>query len=166
MPIGIPRTSLHVFDLPSDFNDITYRGIDIMPDRCVQCHQVHPGVEVDLLRIKHPTSPFGVEAPLWTLIRQQYCHTCYRQAEQEQHRQQLAKLWMALLPMMWFLVGGTLLYVGLYPNPATTPVEVHLVFFGTTFTAFYAVPATIYRRFKRLDPVAKTSEAIPASRED
>jgi len=53
-----------------------------------------------------------------------------------------------------------LLYVGLYPNPATAPVEVHLFFFGTTLAAFYAIPATIDRCYKRLDPLPETTETL------
>ena len=135
-----------------------------MPDRCVQCHQAQADIDVGLLHIQHLSSPFGAEP--WTMSRQQYCHTCYRQVEREQHRRELAKLWMALLPMMWFLVGGLLLYSGLYSDPATTPVEVHLFFLGTTLAAFYAVPVTIYRHYKLLDYATKTSKAIPASGED
>lgn len=137
-----------------------------MPDRCVQCHQAHPEVDIGLLRIQYPASSLGSGAPQWTLSQQQYCHACYRQASQDQHRRELAKLWMALLPMMWFLVSGALLYSGLYPDPAIAPVEVHLFFLGTTLAAFYAIPATIYRRFKRLDPVPKPTEAVPEPGED
>ncbi len=137
-----------------------------MPDRCVQCNQAYPEVDIGLLRIQSPASSFGSEAPQWTLNREQYCATCYRQAERHQHRRELAKLWMVLLPMVWFLLSGTLIYGSFYPNPATAPAEVHLFFFGTTLAAFYAIPATIYRMFKRLDSPPETSDAVPALADD
>ncbi|WP_143308365.1 hypothetical protein [Candidatus Entotheonella palauensis] len=133
-----------------------------MPDRCIQCHQAQPEVDIGVLHIRHSASPLGSETPPWSLSRQHYCAACYRHAEQDQHRQQLAKLWMALLPMGWFLVSGTLIYGILYPDPATAPIEAHLFFFGTLLAAFYAIPATIYHRFKRLNPMPETLEAASA----
>ncbi len=130
--------------------------------RCSQCHQDQPEVDIGVLRVQHPASPFAAEAPTWTLSQQPYCATCYRQAERYQHQRELAKLWMALLPMGWFGLSGALLYGILYTDPATAPMEVHLFFFGTTLAAFYAIPATIYRRFKRLDPTSETSGATLA----
>ncbi len=133
-----------------------------MPDHCVQCHQAHPEVDIGVLSVNHSASRLGSKAPQMTLSRRQYCGACYRRAEQEQHQQELAKLWMALLPTGWFLFSGALIYGSLYPSPATAPIEAHLFFFGTSLATFYAIPATIYRRFKRLNPTPETSSTIPA----
>ena len=127
-----------------------------MPDRCIQCQQAVADIDVGVLRIQHAGSPRASAAPPWTISRRSYCQTCYRQAEQAQHQRNLARLWMALLPMMWFLVSGVLLYGGLYPNPATAPLEAHLFFLSSTFAAFYFFPAAVYRRFKRLDDATET----------
>lgn len=146
-----------------DFADL--QRIDITPDRCVQCHQAHPEVDIGVLSIQHPASPFGPEAPQWTLSQQHYCGTCYRRAEQDQNWQQLTKLWMTLLPMGWFLFSGVLIYGSLYSDPATAPIEAHLFFFGMSLAAFYAIPATIYRRFKRLNPMPEPFAAADAGLE-
>lgn len=134
------------------------------PDHCVHCHQAHPEVHIGVLSMQHPASPFGSAAPQWTLSQQPYCAACYRRAERAQHQRELAKLWMALLPMGWLLLSGALIYGCLYPDPATAPIEAHLFFFGTALAAFYAIPATIYRRFKRLDTMVST--AVPTPIED
>ncbi|ETX02579.1 MAG: hypothetical protein ETSY1_03060 [Candidatus Entotheonella factor] len=131
-------------------------------DLCVQCHQARAEVDISLLRIQHPASPFGPEAPQWTLSRQHYCAACYRQAEHDQNQRELAKLLMALLPMVWLGFSGALIYGCLYPSPATAPVEAHLFFFGTSLAAFYAIPATIYRRFRHRHPAPEAPDAGPA----
>jgi len=70
---------------------------------------------------------------------------------------------MTLLPMVWFLFSGVLIYGSLYADPATAPMEAHLFFFGMSLAAFYAIPATIYRRFKRLDPMPEPCAAADAN---
>lgn len=136
------------------------------PKRCIQCHQADSEIDIGVLHIQHPASSFNAEAPKWTLSQQQYCNACYRRAEQDQHQRELAKLWMALLPMGWMVFSGAFIYSCLCPNPGVAPLEAHLFFFGTSLAAFYAIPATIYRRFKRLDPTPRTFEAAQSPIED
>ena len=129
-----------------------------MPDRCGQCQQAVADIDVGVLRVQHLKSPHTSSTPPWMLDRQPYCQSCYRQAAQAQHRRELARLWMALLPMLWFLASAALLYGGLYPDPATAPLEVHLFFFSSTLAVFYFFPAVIYRRFQRLDAADRASQ--------
>ncbi len=157
---GVTVDVAHKLDVPhltlivNNF-DITQGDIAIMhavpasgPKRCIQCHQADSEIDIGVLHIQHPASSFNAEAPKWTLSQQQYCNACYRRAEQDQHQRELAKLWMALLPMGWMVFSGAFIYSCLYPNPGVAPLEAHLFFFGTSLAAFYAIPATIYRRFK------------------
>ncbi len=131
-------------------------------DRCVQCHQATAEVDIGLLRIMHPAKGLQTGLPHMTHSRQQYCLACYRQAERRQNLQSLAKLWMTLLPMTWFVCGGFFIYSGLYSSPANAPMEVHIFYFGTSLTAFYAIPACIYNVMKRLDPMPeKTPASLP-----
>ncbi len=142
-------------------NRITQGGIHTMPDRCVQCHQAYPEVDIGLLRVMHPAKGLQTGLPQMTHSRQQYCLACYRQAERRQNLLSLAKLLMALLPMMWFLFGGIFIYSGLYASPATAPIEVHMFYFGPSLAAFYAIPACIVKIVKRLDPMPETPAALP-----
>ncbi len=133
-----------------------------MPDRCVQCHQAYAEVNIGLLRVMHPAKGLQTGLPQMIHSRQPYCLACYRQAERRQNWQSLAKLLMALLPMMWFLMGGIFIYSGLYANPATAPTEVHIFYFGTSLAAFYAIPTCIVRLIRRLDPIPdETPRSLP-----
>jgi hypothetical protein len=63
--------------------------------------------------------------------------------------QQLVTFFMVLLPMAWFMFGGALLYGVLSSNPATMPLESHLLFAVSSLAGFVLIPYWISEVVKR-----------------
>ena len=120
-----------------------------MSSSCLLCHQHSPDVHVDLLRVTRPPLGSREGALSWTYDRRHYCKSCYRKAVQAQAVQQLVKLAMVLLPMAWFMFGGVLLYGVLFSNPATMPIETHLLFAVSSLAGFVLIPYWISELIKQ-----------------
>ena len=111
-----------------------------MSSSCLLCHQPTPDVHVDLLRVTRPPLGSREGAWRWTYDRHHYCQSCYGKAVRAQTVQQLVKLLIVLLPMAWFMFGGVLLYGVLFSDPATMPLETHLLFAVSSLAGFVLIP--------------------------
>ena len=116
---------------------------------CLMCHQHRPDVHVDLLRVMRPPLGSREGAWRWSYDRHHYCQSCYRKAVRAQTVQQLVKFFMVLLPMAWFMFGGVLLYGVVFSNPATMPLETHLLFAVSSLAGFVLIPYGISELIKQ-----------------
>jgi hypothetical protein len=116
---------------------------------CLLCHQPRPDVHVDLLRVMRPPLGSREGAWRWTYDRHHYCQSCYRKAVRAQTVQQLVTFFMILLPMAWFMFGGVLLYGVVCSNPATMPLETHLLFAVSSLAGFVLIPYWISKLVKQ-----------------